>query len=128
VNDSVMGRVHDLEQEAALNKQTAARHHERANWELQQRAALFAEQKSKLKELASAYQSWLKTNQDKINASTTPADLLRGTNTEIAVAEYELSFVDAAYDLARYSESVTKDAWGYDGMYQQGNGAIRKRK
>jgi len=93
VNDSVMGRIHDPEMQAAVNTQIAARHHERANWELQQRKALIDEQKTRLKDLASAYQNWLKANQDKINASTAPADLLRGANTEITVAEYELSFM-----------------------------------
>ena len=70
----------------------------------------------------------MKENQEKINAPTAPADLLRGANTEIAVAEYEMSFIDAAYDLAKYSEAMNKEAAGYDGMYQEGNGAIRKRK
>jgi hypothetical protein len=128
VNDSVMGRVHDLAQEAALNKDTAARHRERAKWELQQRTVLFTDQKLKLNDLANSYQNWLKNNQDKINASTAPGDLLRGTNTEVAVAEYEVSFIDAAYDLAKYSEAATKDAASYEELYLQGSGAIRRRK
>lgn len=125
VNDSIMGRVHDLQLTAALNKDTAAKHRERAIWELQQRNALFADQRLKLKELASSYQNWLKNNQGKINASTAPADLLRGANTEIEVAQCEVSFVDAALDLAKYSEAATKDAANYQDMFLQGNGAIR---
>jgi hypothetical protein len=125
VNDQIMGRVHDLELTAALNKETAAKHHARAIWELQQRNALLADQRLKLKDLASSYQNWLKNNQAKINGSTAPADLLRGENTEIEVASYEESFVDAAYDLAKYSEAGTKEAANYEEMFRQGNGAIR---
>jgi hypothetical protein len=128
VNDSIMGRVHNLEQEAALNKETAELHRERANWELQQRTALFMDQKVGLKDLVSAYQNWFRKNQDKINASVAPADLLRGINTEIVVAEYEVSFIDAAYELAKYSESATKDAASFEEMSRQGTGAIRARR
>ena len=116
---------YDLQLAAALNKEIAAKHRERAIWELQQRNALFADQRLKLKDLASSYQNFLKNNQGKINASTAPPDLLRGANTEIEVAQYEVSFVDAALDLAKYSEAATKDAANYQDMFLQGNGAIR---
>jgi hypothetical protein len=125
VNDSIMGRVHDLQLTATLNKDTAAKHRDRAIWELQQRNALVADQRLKLKDLASSYQHWLKTNQDRINGSTAQEDLLRGANTGIEVAQYEVSFIDAAYDLAKYSEAGNKDAANYQELYLQGNGAIR---
>jgi hypothetical protein len=125
VNDQIMGRVHDLQMAAALNKEVAAKHRERAIWELQQRNALFADHRLKLKDLASSYQNWLKNNQGKINASTAPGELLRGANTEIEVAQYEVSFVDAACDLAKFSEAATKEAANYQEMYLEGNGAIR---
>src|SRR5262249_10786409 len=109
VNDPVMGRVHDIDQEATLNKQTAARHRERAGFELQQRAALLADQKLKLKDQVSGYQNWLKTHEGNISGSV-----------EVAVAEYELSFIDAAVELAKYSEAVTRDVASYEETAAQG--------
>ena len=36
--------------------------------------------------------------------------------------------LDAAYDLAKYSEAVTKDVASYEEMNKQGTGAIRRMK
>ena len=118
LDDPVMGRVHNIELEATLNKETAERHRVRATKELEQRIALLNDQKLKLKDFASAYQKWVQQNLSKI----------KGPTTEVGVAEYELSFIDAATDLAKYSEAVTKDVALYQEMTKTGNASIRKMK
>jgi hypothetical protein len=65
-----------------------------------------------------SYQNWLKQNLNKI----------KGPTAEVGVAECELSFVDAACELAKYSETVTKDVSLYQEGARTGNGAIRKIK
>lgn len=112
------GRGPDPAKMLALRKEMAARHRDRATWELAQRTALVADHKGKLKALASAYQNWLKINLDKINASTTAGDMLRGANTEMDVAGFEMTFVGAAERLAKYAENVTGDVSHHEVEYR----------
>jgi hypothetical protein len=112
------GRGPDPAKMLALRKEMATRHRDRAAWELQQRVALVADHRLKLKALASAYQEWLKRNLDAVNASTAPEDVLRGTNTELDVAGFEGTFVAAAERLAKYCERAANDAAGHEVRYQ----------
>jgi len=45
--------------------------------------------------------------------------MLRGTNTLLEVAVYEMRFVDSARRLAEYSEDVTKEVAYHDVAYRR---------
>ncbi len=113
------GRGPDPVKMLALRKEVAARHRDRAAWELAQRTALVADNKRTLKVLASAYRGWLTLNLDKINATTTPGGVLGGANTEIDVAGFEGTFVAQAERLAQYSQSATRDASAHEMRYRE---------
>lgn len=108
------GRGPDPVQMLALANETATRHRDRAAAELTSRRALVADHSRQLKALASSYQTWLTANRAAILGSTSPEDMLRGTNTLLDVAAYEMRFVDSARRLAEYSEAVTKDVAHHD--------------
>jgi hypothetical protein len=111
------GHDKDPAQMQALYREQATRDRERAAAELTQRAALYEQKKSQYKEVVSAYQEWLKQNQGRINPSMN--DLLKGTNTELAVAGFEQGLIGLAEDLAKYSKHATQDAAGYEQNYQE---------
>ncbi|MBS1850662.1 MAG: hypothetical protein JST79_07095 [Acidobacteria bacterium] len=111
------GHDKDPAQMQALYREQATRDRERAAAELTQRAALYEQKKSQYKEVVSAYQEWLKQNQARINPSMN--DLLKGTNTELAVAGFEQGLIGLAEDLAKYSKHATQDAAGYEQNYQE---------
>lgn len=111
------GHDRDPVQVQALLREQATRDRTRAAWELGQRNGLFAQRKARYKEVATAYDVWLKQNLGRINTSL--ADPLRGTNTELAVAGYEDGLIGLSEDLAKYSEDATKNAASYEKRYQQ---------
>jgi hypothetical protein len=111
------GRDKDPAQMQALYREQATRDRERAARELTERVALYEQKKSQYKEVVSAYQVWLKQNQGRINTSMN--DVLKGTNTELAVAGFEQGLIGLAENLAKYSKHATQDAAGYEQNYQE---------
>lgn len=111
------GRDRDPEKVGALLREQATRDRDRAVLELKQRGALYTQRKAQYKELASAYDIWLKQNIGRINTSM--ANPLSNTNTELAVAGYEDVLITMSENLAKYSEEVTKEAARYERNYQE---------
>jgi hypothetical protein len=99
----------------ALQREQATRDRTRAAWELQQRAALYAQRKARSKELAASYAAWLKQNLGPINNQT--VKLLDDSNTELAVT-CEDELLGLSEGLAKYTQLATTDAAQYEKAYQ----------
>src|SRR5207344_1718538 len=55
----------------ALRREGVTLERARATWELQQRASLYAQRKAKYKEVATAYETWIRQNLGTVNSSQT---------------------------------------------------------
>jgi hypothetical protein len=111
------GHDRDPEQMMALAVEQATRDRERSAFELKQRATLYAQHEAQYKEMASAYDTWLKQNLVRINTSV--EDPLSGHNTELAVIGYEDGLIRLAENLAKYTEETTRDAAHFENEYQE---------
>ena len=87
----------------------------RAASELQQRTALFAERKSKYKELAASYATWLKQSP---GASNMVSANIVNTGSDDAALTCEEELIKLAENLRRYHEDSTRNAAMYEQLYQ----------
>jgi hypothetical protein len=100
----------------AVEREQATLDRNRAGWELQQRAALYAERKAKYKEVAASYAAWLKQNVGPISSPT--AKLLDDATADIAL-RCEEELINLAENLRKYNEETTRDAAQYEQAYQK---------
>jgi hypothetical protein len=100
----------------ALQREQATRDRTRAGWELQQRAALYAQRKSQYKEVAANYTAWLKKNLGPVSNQT--AQLLDDSTVEMAV-DCEEQLIGLSEDLAKYTAEATRYAAQYEWSYQK---------
>jgi hypothetical protein len=99
-----------------LQRELAARNRTRAAWELQQRAALYAQRKAQYKEVAASYTTWLKRNLGPIDSPT--AQLLDDAKIEFAVS-CEEDLIGSSEKLAQYTTEATRHAAQYEVAYQK---------
>ena len=100
----------------ALQREQATRDRTRATWELQQRAALYAQRKAQYKGVAAAYAAWLKQNLGPVTNQT--AQLLDDATVEIAVS-CEEELIGASEKLAQYTTEATRYAAQHEWWYQK---------
>ena len=110
------GDVVDPVKLQVLERERATRDRSRAGWELQQRAALYAQRKARYKEVATAYAAWLRQNIGPVNTQT--AQLLDDGTVEMAVT-CEEDLIGLAEGLAKYTERATADAAQWEQAYQK---------
>jgi hypothetical protein len=110
------GDVVDPVKLQVLERERATRDRSRAAWELQQRAALYAQRKARYKEVATAYAAWLRQNMGPVNTQT--AQLLDDGTVEMAVT-CEDDLIGLAEGLAKYTERATADAAQWEQAYQK---------
>jgi hypothetical protein len=113
-----MGEMYDHDQAKvqALQRELATRDRTRAAWELQQRAALYAQRKARYKEIAAAYTAWLKQSLGSVNSQT--AQLLDDASVELAV-HCEEDLIGLSEKLAQYTTEATRHAAQYEWSYQK---------
>jgi hypothetical protein len=99
-----------------LHREQATLDHARAASELQQRTALFAERKSKYKELAASYATWLKQSPGGTNMAS--ANMVNDFSDDAALS-CEEQLIKLAESLRRYHEDSTRNAAMYEQLYQQ---------
>jgi len=100
----------------ALQREQATRDRTRAAWELQQRAALYAQRKAQYKDVAANYTAWLKKNLGPVNSQT--AQALDDATVEMAV-QCEEQLIGLSEDLATYTADATRYAAQHEWAYQK---------
>lgn len=100
---------------APLERDRVTRNRARATSELSQRAALYAQRKSKYKEIAAAYIAWLK--QDPGPRTSPTAQMLDDGSIDSALRA-ESDLIGYSERLAKYTTEVTGDAAGYEKEFQ----------
>jgi len=100
----------------ALEREQVTRSRTRATWELQQRAALYAQRKARYKEGAATYAAWLKKNLGPVSSQT--AQLLDDATVEMAL-QCEEQLIGLSEDLAKYTADATRYAAQHEWLYQK---------
>jgi hypothetical protein len=100
----------------ALERERATRDRTRATWELQQRAALYAQRKAQYKEVAANYTAWLKKNLGPVSSQT--AQMLDDATVKMAV-DCEEQLIGLSEDLAKYTAEATRYAAQHEWSYQK---------
>ena len=99
-----------------LQRERAGLDRARAASELQQRTSLFAERKSKYKELAASYATWLKQSPGSSNMAS--ANMVNDFSADAALS-CEEQLIKLAESLRKYHEDSTRNAAMYEQLYQQ---------
>lgn len=110
------GRDHDPAKVKVLKMETVTKHRNQAITELKQNQVLLNKLKNYYKQVISEYSTYIQKNADKINGD--PAALYNGTNTELAVANFEMSLLSLATDIAQRSQHITSDLAHWEAEYQ----------
>src|SRR2546426_6903461 len=100
----------------ALEREQVTRSRTRATWELEQRAALYAQRKVRYKEGAATYTAWLKKNLGPVSSQT--AQLLDDATVEMAL-QCEEQLIGLSEDLAKYTAEATRYAAQHEWLYQK---------
>jgi hypothetical protein len=87
---------------------TAAKHRARSEYELSQMRVWFNDLKAKSKLVVNDYNDFLAKYSKNINGNI--KDMYNGTHTEIPVVNFELTLIEAAAKLGKFSENATKEA------------------
>jgi hypothetical protein len=111
-----LGHIPDPVQVKALARDHATRNRVRADWELKQRANLYASRKAAYLEAATAYTNWLKLEPMHPTGST--AKLMLDSATNIAI-DCEVQLIKLAEHLARYGHDATLDAAHFELAFQK---------
>lgn len=119
------GRQKDPEQFRLLKLRTAEAHRERAANGLKHHTALYGELKQQYKLAVSDYLDYMSGNSHKVNGDV--AGLYDGTNTELAVIDFEISLLGLAEGLAKWSEELTQEAASWEKYYQETLAAFGQR-
>jgi hypothetical protein len=100
----------------ALQREGATRARARATWELQQRTLLYNQTKSRYKEVASAYSTWVRNSLGGVSSQN--AQLLDDATVIMAV-KCEEELIKAAENLGKHSADATSLAAGTEKSYVQ---------
>jgi hypothetical protein len=111
-----VGATHDPAKVKQLMRERAALDRARAAAELQQRTALYSERRTKYKELAASYASWLKQGAGPNSNITT--SLMNNSAADTAL-HCEEELIGLAENLRKYHEQTTRDAAMYEQQYQK---------
>jgi hypothetical protein len=116
VDGGEAGPMPDPAKLKAVQREHATLDRNRAALELRQRTALYAERKTKYKEVAASYAAWLKQYVGPINNAT--ANLLNDATADTAL-RCEDELINLADNLRKYNEETTRDAALYEQSYQK---------
>lgn len=111
------GHDHDPVKAQALQLEMLTKHRTLAVNELKQYQALLSKLRMEYKKIANEYLTAINQNRHKINGN--PEDLYNGTQTELAVASFEMELLSLATDVAKHSEQLTKDVAYWEAEYQK---------
>ncbi|MFN7116573.1 MAG: hypothetical protein ACK4TA_07205 [Saprospiraceae bacterium] len=111
------GHDHDPAKVQALRLETLTKHRTQATAELKQYQALLSKLRTQYKLITTEYLAFIKQNAHKINGN--PEDLYKGTNTELAVASFEMSLLSLATDISKHAEQLTAEVAHWEGEYQR---------
>lgn len=102
------GRDKDIEQLSKLKLETAARHQAFAAIILKQDVEAINKLKANLKSAVAEYTQYFHARKQDINGNL--ADQMQGTETESMFANFEMSLLGLAQDLAKYSRESVQEA------------------
>jgi hypothetical protein len=111
-----LGHIPDPAQVKALQREQATRNRARAEWELKQRADLYASRKTAYLEAAAAYANW--SHQEPIHAVGSTAKLMQDSASDLAI-DCEVELIKLSENLAQYSHDATRKAAGYELAFQK---------
>ncbi|MCB9298693.1 MAG: hypothetical protein H6559_37090 [Lewinellaceae bacterium] len=111
------GRQKDPELEKKLRIETAARHREFAAASLKQYIPLLDELKAQYVRIADSYMQFIAANRHRVNGD--PAGLYDGTNTELAIANFESSLLGSGLDIIRQARQLTRNTATWEQNYQE---------
>ena len=97
-------------------REQVTRSRTRATWELEQRAALYAQRKAQYKEGAATYTAWLKKNLGPVSSQT--AQLMDNATVEMAL-QCEEQLIGLSEDLSKYAAEATRYAAQHEWLYQK---------
>jgi len=111
-----LGHILDPVQVKALARDHATRNRARADWELKQRANLYASRKTAYLEAATAYTNWLKL--EPMHPTGSAAKLMQESATNVAI-DCEVQLIKLAENLARYGHDTTLEAAHFELAFQK---------
>ena len=111
------GRQKDPVQFRQLQLSTAEAHREQAARNLKYYSGLYEELKQQYKAAITAYTGYMAQNSHKVNGDIN--GLYDGTNTELAVLNFELGLLGLAKGLAEVSEEVLSEEAYWEKFYQE---------
>ena len=116
IGHSEAGDIVDPIKLQALEREQVTRSRTRATWELEQRAALYAQRKAQYKEGAATYTAWLKKNLGPVSSQT--AQLMDNATVEMAL-QCEEQLIGLSEDLSKYAAEATRYAAQHEWLYQK---------